>query len=201
MPVPTLLSAAEKAAVLNYVSSLSVRCKAPAEPFTANEVDSALNDSKWNSTTLHRLRDDLFRAPAAAETTGQRSNMSDSAVARAAEDFTLFCQGCHQPHGEGVPGHVPTLRDSVSLFLRTGEGRAFLARVPGVAFAPLDDDRLANLLTWVVRSFGGAGVPASFAPFRSAEVGADRKRPFVDVEAARREILVKLSATADHTSP
>ena len=35
--------------------------------------------------------------------------------------------------------------------LATPAGRAYLVRVPGVAQAPLDDERLAALLNWVSR--------------------------------------------------
>jgi hypothetical protein len=68
-------------------------------------------------------------------------------------------------------------------------GREVLAQVPGVAQAPLDDAALAAVLNWVLRRFGGAEVPADFAPYTPEEVATLRRRPLTDVERTRRELL------------
>jgi mono/diheme cytochrome c family protein len=111
-------------------------------------------------------------------------------------DYAVTCQGCHRADGSGTPGTVPALAGSVGRFARVAGGREFLARVPGVAQAPLDDAALAAVLNWVLRRFGGADVPGSFAPYTADEVGALRRRPLTDVERTRRELLDAAGASA-----
>ena len=109
-----------------------------------------------------------------------------------ARDFALHCQGCHTPRGEAVAGWVPALRDSVGVFLHTPEGRAFLVQVPGIAFAPLEDQRLAELLNWMVQSLSAAQLPAAFVPYSAAEVAAYRRQALVDVDKARAQVVAQL---------
>jgi len=59
-------------------------------------------------------------------------------------------------------------------------------RVPGVAQAALDDERLATLLNWVLREMSGkAPDPA----YDAREVHALRADPLRDAMAARRAVL------------
>jgi mono/diheme cytochrome c family protein len=102
-----------------------------------------------------------------------------------AVEYALHCQGCHLADGGATPGSVPALAGSVGRLAATPAGRAYLARVPGVAHAPLGDPELAALLTWVVVRFGGAEAPPDFAPYTAEEVGRLRRDPLVDVGAAR----------------
>ena len=104
-------------------------------------------------------------------------------------DYTLECAGCHRADGSGTPGSVPALRDSVARILAAPGGREYLARVPGVAQAPLDDAALAAVLNWVLEHFDGAHVPAGFAPYTPEEVARLRTQPLVDVEATRKRIV------------
>jgi mono/diheme cytochrome c family protein len=106
-----------------------------------------------------------------------------------AVDYTVNCQGCHLADGRATPGSVPALAKTVGLLARTPDGRAYMARVPGVAQAPLGDAELAALLNWVVQRFGGADLAASFAPYGAEEVGRLRAQPLVDVAGARRALL------------
>jgi hypothetical protein len=101
-------------------------------------------------------------------------------------DYTLECAGCHRADGSGTPGSVPALRDSVARFLAVPGGREYLARVPGVAQAPLDDPALAAVLDWMVDHFDRAHVPAGFVPYTGEEVGRLRKQPLLNVEAERK---------------
>ena len=103
-----------------------------------------------------------------------------------ATNYALHCQGCHLEDGSGVPGKVPALGGALAALAATREGRAYLARVPGVANAPLGDAELAALLDWTMRRFAGA---ADAAPFTAAEVGAFRSAPLADVAAARAKLL------------
>ena len=99
------------------------------------------------------------------------------------EDYVLHCSGCHRAEGAGVPGVVPPL-SGLAPFLATPAGRASLVRVPGVAQAPLDDERLAALLNWVLREISGAPAPG----YDAREVGALRARPLRDVVAERARV-------------
>jgi mono/diheme cytochrome c family protein len=112
-----------------------------------------------------------------------------AAASGPALDYTLNCEGCHRADGTGTPGSVPALRDSVARFLAAPGGREYLARVPGVAQAPLDDAALAAVLNWLLEHFDHAHVPSGFAPYSADEVGQLRKQPLVDVEGTRTRLL------------
>ncbi|HLK13055.1 MAG TPA: cytochrome c [Candidatus Binatia bacterium] len=104
-------------------------------------------------------------------------------------DYTLACAGCHRADGGGTPGSIPPLAGSVARFLRVAGGREFLARVPGVAQAPLDDAALAGVLNWMLARFDPAHLPAGFVPYDAAEVGRLRHEPLIDVEGVRERLL------------
>jgi len=97
------------------------------------------------------------------------------------EDYTLHCSGCHGRDATGTAEVAPTLHGLASLLERSG-GREYLARVPGVAQAPLSDARLARLLNWVLSEFSGA---APSPVYTADEVGRLRKVPLRDAPAAR----------------
>jgi hypothetical protein len=65
----------------------------------------------------------------------------------------------------------------VARFTNVPGGREYLARVPGVAAAPLADTDLAELLNWILWRFDKAHLTPAFQPFTAAEVGALRRRP------------------------
>ena len=114
--------------------------------------------------------------------------VASPAGADPALDYMLQCQGCHMADGSGSPGSVPDLRQSLGRLVERPEGRAFLIRVPGSAQSPLSDQKLAEVLTWMVRRFGGAAVSRQFRPFTAQEVSQHR-RPLLDVASARRRLL------------
>ena len=104
-------------------------------------------------------------------------------------DYTLNCQGCHRADGAGTPGSVPALAGSVARFLGVPGGREYLARVPGVSQAGLDDAALADVLNWMVDRFDREHVPADFVKYTAAEVAPLRKKPLIDPERVRAELL------------
>jgi hypothetical protein len=61
-------------------------------------------------------------------------------------------------------------------------GRDYLLRVPGVAQAPLSDERLAHLLNWILGEFGDAPPTPRFS---AAEVAKARVAPLTDPRQAR----------------
>lgn len=110
-------------------------------------------------------------------------------------DWVLECQGCHRADGSGTPGDVPEIRDSVAGFLHVPGGREYLAQVPGVAQAPLDDARLAAVINWMLARFDAAAMPAGFVPYTAAEVGTLRATPLIDPATVRRRLLAGIPAT------
>ncbi len=131
--------------------------------------------------------------PAAAADYAPGAALERFSGARA--DYALRCKGCHGFAGEGTPGHVPRLAGLVGLYTHLPEGRAYLMRVPGVAGARLDDARLAEVLNWMLATYGGDRVAPGFAPFTPEEVGAARQRPLRAERAGlRARLLAELRA-------
>jgi len=110
-----------------------------------------------------------------------------------AQDYTLYCMGCHGAQAQGVPGRIPPLAGSVSLYMRTPAGRDYVLRVPGAANSALPDAQLAAVLNWLAESYGPPGAPGP-VPFTVDEVTRVRRTPLVDVQARRREVIRALAA-------
>jgi hypothetical protein len=117
-----------------------------------------------------------------------------------AQDYTLYCLGCHGAQAQGVPGRIPPLAGSVSLFMRTPEGRDYVLRVPGAANSALPDAQLAAVLNWLAESYGAPGAPRA-VPFTVDEVTRVRRTPLADVQARRREVIRALAATGPAPAP
>ena len=114
---------------------------------------------------------------------------SAGATSGPALDYAVTCQGCHRADGTGTPGTVPVLAGSVGRFLRVPGGREFLAQVPGVAQAPLDDAALAAVLNWILERFGADDVPKPFVAYTADEVGRLRRHPLTNVDRVRGELI------------
>lgn len=110
----------------------------------------------------------------------------DIEFSRVQHDYLLSCAGCHRFDGQGS-GDVPSLDETFKLLSLPG-GRAYLAGVPGVAQAPLDDERLADLLNWVIKEFGGGD---EFEPYRTEEVGQLRAEPLRSPREVRAALLAE----------
>ena len=117
-----------------------------------------------------------------------------SAAAHPAQDYMLYCMGCHGPDARGVPGKVPALAGSLSRFMRTPEGRDYVLRVPGAANSALADGQLAAVLNWLAARDAAAG-EARVPPFTEAEVALVRRLPLANVLATRHEVVSSLAAT------
>ena len=109
-------------------------------------------------------------------------------------DYAVTCQGCHLGDGTGTDT-VPRLAGSVARFLRVPGGREYVARVPGVAQAPLDDAATAAVLNWMLRRFDAEHLPADFVPYSASEMATLRRSPLIDVQTARRRLLDALEKT------
>jgi cytochrome c553 len=124
-------------------------------------------------------------------------NLSPTAVASSEKvqyNWVMHCQGCHGAEADGSPGRVPPLRGNVARFLHATAGRAYLARVPGVAFADLSDVEVAQLLNWLVRRFDRTHVPKTFTPYSAEEIQKLRGQPLIsDAYYERRRILLSMA--------
>ena len=117
-----------------------------------------------------------------------------AARASPAQDYVLYCRGCHGAQAEGVPGKVPPLARALARFMRRPLGRDYVLRVPGAANSALSDARLAAVLNWVAATFN-AGEPVGAASFTTAEVARSRRHPLASVLATRRTVVRALAAT------
>ena len=110
-------------------------------------------------------------------------------------DYMLQCQGCHLPGGEGFPDKdVPRLAGEMGKLLNVEGGRAYLVQVPGAASSDLSDERLANVLNWMVQEFSPGQAPADFKPYDGAEIARLRAQPLLGTRAVRAALMTKVSA-------
>lgn len=107
---------------------------------------------------------------------------------RAAELYSRNCQGCHGHTGVSVD-EVPDLRDRIGWFLHTPEGRDYVVRVPGVAFALVDDEALALTLNWMLETFSARQLPKGWSAFTAEEVGRLRRRPVANIRTERAAVV------------
>ncbi len=108
----------------------------------------------------------------------------------------LYCQGCHLSDGAGsLKAEVPKMKDYVGNFLKVLEGREYLVRVPGSANAPIGDEKLANLLNWILLMIAGESVPKGFTPYTGKEVGVLRAKSLTNVVTLRSNLIEKLYKT------
>jgi mono/diheme cytochrome c family protein len=106
-----------------------------------------------------------------------------------AQDYVLYCMGCHGEQGQGVPGRVPALAQTLDPLLRTARGREYLQRVPGAANSALPDARLAAVLNWLTAEFAPSARQSGVPAFSAAEVGRLRRQPLASVSITRRGLL------------
>jgi len=139
--------------------------------------------------TLTRL---LFALPALAAAQVQTPLVGY--VTKPQYDWVMHCQGCHGADALGTPGSVPRLAGTVARFLKVEAGRAYLGRVPGVAFAALSDSDVAALLNWVVLRFDFDHVPQGFTPYSREEIGQLRRSPLISHAYRERRRLLQLLA-------
>ncbi|WP_339672652.1 cytochrome c, class I [Dasania marina] len=107
---------------------------------------------------------------------------------RAKFNYQMFCQGCHVGDGSGHKG-VPEIKDFIGNFLTFQEGREYLIRVPGSANSALDSYQLAELMNWMIVTYGGSSVPEKWAVYTTEEVEKYRQEPFYEVIDYRKKLV------------
>lgn len=108
----------------------------------------------------------------------------------------LQCMGCHTPDGRGEPGHVPSIRETLTPLANAPEGRKFLIQVPGSAQSKLTDGELAEVLNWMVGNLSANPKPEVFRKFTATEIAAYRRTPLVAVGAVRKRLIADLVSRA-----
>lgn len=113
-----------------------------------------------------------------------------------AQNYLLFCAGCHGLDGAGAPHKVPTLRNTLALLLTVDGGRDYLTRVPGVANSALTDNALAGVLNWCLEHFTDPARSSPAKPFTVTELKAARSQPLLSVQASRQAVLQRAGVSA-----
>jgi cytochrome c553 len=112
---------------------------------------------------------------------------------RAHSNYALRCSGCHGMEGGGSPGAgIPDFREYIGAFARDDEGRTYVLQVPGVRSANLSDDETAEVINYVMRTWGGKSLARNYAEFTADEVTARRAHSVQDIVAFRRKIVARL---------
>jgi len=119
---------------------------------------------------------------------------SGTVSANPAQDYMLYCMGCHGPQAGGVPGKVPPLAHALGLYMKTPAGRNYVLRVPGAANSALSDSELSAVLNWLAVSYSAGELSSDTPMFTPAEVAKLRHVPLESVLAVRREVIGAIAA-------
>ena len=95
-------------------------------------------------------------------------------------DYLLHCSGCHMPDGAGLANVVPTLHGTMGRLVAIPAGRDYIVRVPGVLQAPINDEKLTEVLNWVLTEFSSDTLPEDFKPLTVKEVKRARSQLLAD---------------------
>ena len=104
-------------------------------------------------------------------------------------DYLLHCSGCHMPDGSGLSPVVPTLHYVIGRMLAEPEGRSYIVRVPGVSQAPINDEKLTEVLNWILTEFSSNTLPENFKPLTLNEVRRARSQLLADPLKYRSELF------------
>lgn len=102
-------------------------------------------------------------------------------------DYLLHCSGCHMPDGSGHAPVVPTLHDVIGRILAKPEGRDYVVRVPGVSQAPISDQKLTEVINWMLSEWNSSTLPQGFTPLTVREVAHSRAKLLADPLRYRAE--------------
>lgn len=121
-----------------------------------------------------------------------RSQADQPQLGQAQSDYLEHCGGCHGLQGSTAPAPIPVLRDRAGFLACTDAGREYLLRLPNVAHSQLDDEALADMMTFVVFDLGGGSRSlARRRPFTTEEVAKFRSRAMIGsaVEETRKIVV------------
>ena len=93
------------------------------------------------------------------------------------------------PDGTGLPQVVPTLHDVIGRMVTNPAGRDYIVRVPGVSQAPINSEKLTEVLNWMLTEFNSDTLPENFKPLTVKEVKRARSRQLPDPLRYRAELF------------
>jgi mono/diheme cytochrome c family protein len=124
--------------------------------------------------------------------------------------FISNCAVCHQPDGKGAPSVYPPLADSAGRYVALKDGRAYLIDVVSFGMGgkiesggdsfegdmppwpQLNDQDVADVLTYVLTGLNGKLLPADFKPISADEVKAERAKQLTSAAVhTERDSLIK----------
>jgi hypothetical protein len=120
---------------------------------------------------------------------------TDEVAAR--DKYVLFCAGCHGIEGEGGGGgggmkRIFPFPPAIGVFLNDPMGRLYLANVGGVTSSGMSEAETAEVLNYILSSFGESSTPAPFVPYTPEEIAGFRDSRVDDPLALRRAIGARL---------
>lgn len=140
-------------------------------------------------------------ALASAVLTGGMAHAGENRSISPKANYIERCGGCHGVDGRSVAELVPDLKHTAGYFLCDEEARAYVARLPNVAFSQISDADLAAMLNYVVFDLGAkegqSPEGGSLArPYTATEVGRLRRDALTipDLKAYRLRIVGRLIA-------
>ncbi len=102
-------------------------------------------------------------------------------------------------------GGIPQFRNFVGAFASDEAGRTYVLHVPGVSSADLSNAEIADVMNYIMKTWGGTSLRSDFVEFTADEVAVRRAQPVADVVLLRREIVQRLTAagvvTAEYPWP
>ncbi|MEM1132730.1 MAG: cytochrome c [Pseudomonadota bacterium] len=138
---------------------------------------------------LPEAQDSFAVAPQGQPAELELNRLAPEYAAAEKDVYLLHCSGCHKIDGSGQPGFVPSLHDDLQQLVASPAGREFIIRVPGVAQSQLSDERLADLMNWIVERYAGAELPEGFVAYEASEIGCLRSNPISNTLEVKAAIL------------
>lgn len=132
--------------------------------------------------------------PAGVQSIAPALALSPRQVAQARLHYMQHCMGCHLPDGSGAPDKgIPSMHNMLGRFLQVPGGRDFIAQVPGVMNATLDDAQVAQLMNWLLLQVSAATMPPQTEPYSAEEIARLRKSRPLDVQATRAALVARMA--------
>ena len=91
------------------------------------------------------------------------------------------------PDGSGLKNVVPDLHGTIGRMVAEPAGREYMVRVPGSAQAPVSDQKLTEIINWMLVEFSSETLPEDFKPLTVAEVSNSRVKLLADPLKYRAE--------------
>jgi hypothetical protein len=93
------------------------------------------------------------------------------------------------PDGSGLKNVVPDLHGTMGRMAAEPAGREYIVRVPGASQAPIDDEKLTEVINWMLKEFSSETLPEDFKPLTVKEVSRARVQLLADPLKYRAEVF------------